>query len=111
MYQDGSNGVDGPMVSAHPMCFEHTCECLGGALCVRQANILRLVPVDVVLCCCLGLETLNIHCLYPLIFRASWTWAISFLRQSGQVTMTSARLMSVRTTDLFVSEVMVGAEV
>ena len=39
MYQDGLNGVDGPMVSAHPMYCEHTCECLGGALYVRQANI------------------------------------------------------------------------
>ena len=39
MYQDGSNGVNGPMVSAHPMCFEHTCECLGCVLHVRQANI------------------------------------------------------------------------
>ena len=39
MYQDGSNGVGGPMVSAHPMCFEHMCECLEGALHVRQANI------------------------------------------------------------------------
>ena len=38
MYQDGSNGVDGP-ISVHPMCFEHTCECLGGALHVWQANI------------------------------------------------------------------------
>ena len=27
-------------------------------------------------------------------------WAISFLRQSGRVTMTSARLMSVHNTDL-----------
>ena len=26
-------------VSAHPMCFEHTCECLGCASHVRQANI------------------------------------------------------------------------
>ena len=39
MYHDGSNDVDEPMVSPHPMCFEHTCECLGGALYVRQANI------------------------------------------------------------------------
>ena len=39
MYQHGSNGVDGPMVSAHTMCFEHTCECLGCALHVRQANV------------------------------------------------------------------------
>ena len=38
-YEDGSNGVDGPMVSVHSMCFEHTCECLGGALHVRQAKI------------------------------------------------------------------------
>ena len=35
----GSNGVNGPMVSAHPMYFENMCECLGGALHVRQANI------------------------------------------------------------------------
>ena len=27
-------------------------------------------------------------------------WAISFVRQSGRVTMTSARLMSVRNTDI-----------
>ena len=39
MYQGGSNGVNGPMVSANHMCFEHTCECLGGALHVRQAKI------------------------------------------------------------------------
>ena len=39
MYQDGPNGVDGPMVSAHPMGFEHTHEGLGGALHVWQANI------------------------------------------------------------------------
>ena len=39
MYQDGSNGVNGPMLSAHPMCFEHMCECLGCVLHVRQANI------------------------------------------------------------------------
>ena len=39
MYQDGSNGVNRPTVSAHPMCFEHTWECLGGALHARKANI------------------------------------------------------------------------
>ena len=27
------------MVSAHHMCLEHTCECIGSALHVRQANI------------------------------------------------------------------------
>ena len=78
--------INVPIVSA--MCFEHMCGCLGGAL------------VDVMLCCCLRFGTLNIHCLYPLVFRESWTCAISFLRPSGRVTMTSARLMSVRTTDL-----------
>ena len=66
----------------------------------KPTLVLGMVPVDVVLCCCLGLGTLNIHCLYPLVFRTSWTWAISFLRQLGRVTMTSARFMSVRTTDL-----------
>ena len=80
----------------------------------KPTLVLGLVPVSVVLCCCLGLGTLNIHCLYPLVFRASWTWAIYFLRQSGRVTMTSARLMSVRTTDLLCwrwwLEVMVGAD-
>ena len=52
------------------------------------------------LCCLMGFGTLNSHCLYSLVFREAWTWAISFLRQSGRVIMTSARLMSVRTTDL-----------
>ena len=56
----------------------------------KPTLILGLVPVDVMLCCCLGFG----------IFRASWTGAISFLRQSGRVTMTSARFMSVHTTDL-----------
>ena len=31
--------INVPIVSAHSMCFEHTCECLGRALHARQANI------------------------------------------------------------------------
>ena len=32
---------------------------------------LMLGLVDVMLCCCLGFGTLNIHCLYSLVFRES----------------------------------------
>ena len=91
--------IDVPIVSANYMCFEHTCECLGGALHARQTNI-NVRPGWCNALLLLGFGTLNIHCLYSLVFRESWTWAISFLRQSGRVIMTSARLMSVRTTDL-----------
>ena len=31
--------INVPIESAHSMCFDHTCECLGGALHTRQANI------------------------------------------------------------------------
>ena len=47
--------INVPIVSAHSMCFEHMCECLGRA---RPTLILGLV--DVMLCCCLGFGTLNI---------------------------------------------------
>ena len=30
--------IDVPIVSANSMFFEHTCECIGGALHARQAN-------------------------------------------------------------------------
>ena len=68
--------------------------------CMHTRTTLMLDLVDVMLCCCLGFGTLCIHCLYPLVFGESWMWAISFLRRSGRVTMTSARLMNVRNTDL-----------
>ena len=31
--------INVPIESAHSMCFDHTCECLAGALRARQANI------------------------------------------------------------------------
>ena len=50
MYQDGSNGVNGPIVSAHPMCLNRRVSasevpCMYG----RPTLILGLVPVDVLL--------------------------------------------------------------
>ena len=97
-YQDGSNGGNGPMA----ICALNTRESDSEVPCMygKPTLVLGMVPVDEVLCCCLGIGTLNIHWLYPLVFRAYWTWAISVLRQSGRMTMTSARLVGVLTTDI-----------
>ena len=48
----------------------------------KPTLVLGLVPVGVVLCCCLGLGTLNIHCVYPLVFRASWILDVGHLLPS-----------------------------
>ena len=64
MYQDGSNCVNGPMVSAHPCALNARVSasevpCMYG----KPTIVVGMVPVDVVLCCCLDIRTLNIHCL------------------------------------------------
>ena len=91
------------MVSVHPMCFEHMCECLGSALHVRQANIyFRPGPCWCSALLLLGSRDLEHPRFVPIGLHgvmASWTWAISFLRESGWVTMNSARLTRLCTTD------------
>ena len=64
MYQDGSNCVDGPMVGANPCALNtRVCTSVVPRMYGKPTIAVGLVHVDVVLCYCLGLRTLNIHCL------------------------------------------------